>query len=341
MLAVVASLFIVLMNAGPFAISALAWGNWNDKPNWEQPNWETPEYEKPDWNSSDSGSHTKPPGKESGDKKADSPSDSGAKDGDGSGSKDQDSKTDINQDKKPYPFKDNLQYNQAKFVTNTLLFPAIKGLDRDLWDMDWKEFGKKYKEGLTKSVLKLQLGKMFSSDNALGIAGNIGLDTWSAIDHAKHVKKFLGSWNDVKSVFSTASRTGSFSTAASGSANVLNKLTKPFEFGGGIAGKAAPWLAAVSTGISGAETIMNFGNKDYNDGIASLGETLMSGAIVLSATGVGAPIAAGVAVTGGLLWAGAKVYKHHKAITNYVSTKGKKIAEGVGKAVKFVKGWFK
>lgn len=43
---------------------------------------------------------------------------------------------------------------------------------------------------------------------------------------------------------------------------------------------------------------MNFANQDYNDGIASLGEILMSGAVFLSATGV--------AVDGGLLWAGVK-----------------------------------
>lgn len=50
---------------------------------------------------------------------------------------------------------------------------------------------------------------------------------------------------------------------------------------------------------------MNFANQDYNDGIASLGEILMSGGVVLSATGV--------AVDGGLLWAGAKIYKHQKS----------------------------
>ena len=105
--------------------------------------------------------------------------------------------------------------------------------------------------------------------------------------------------------------------------------------GTGIAGKAAPWMAAISTGISGAETIMNFANGDVNNGIASLGETMMSGAVVLSATGVGAPIAAGVAVVGGLLWAGAKIYKHKDTIVRVAKDVGKGIKNGFNA----VKGW--
>jgi hypothetical protein len=243
------------------------------------------------------------------------------------------------EDPKKYPFSDDPAYQAFKLITNDMLFPAIKGLDKHtLIDIDWDRYDQNMNKSIAKGILKNQLGDMFKGDSLLSGLGNLGLDAWSGVDHAKHLSGFFNSWTNVKDALSTIRTTGgSFSGAASGSGSILSKITKPFDMGTGIAGKAAPWMAAISTGISGAETIMHFSNGDNVDGFASLGETLMSGAVVLSATGVGAPIAAGVAVAGGLLWAGAMVVKHKDTVVKAAKAVGngvKKAAKAVGDAVK-------
>ncbi len=246
----------------------------------------------------------------------------------------------------PFPYEDNPDYKAFKFIKDSMIFPAIEGLDRHtLIDIDWNRYGENYTGSLFKGILKGQLEAGFKEQSLLSAPVNLGLDVWSGVDNARHVGKFLGSWSDVKSILTSARAGGSFSTAASGaSGTFLSAATKPFNMGTGIAGKAAPWMAAISTGISGAETIMNFSNGKVNDGIASLGETLMSGAVVLSATGVGAPIAAGVAVVGGALWLGAKIYKNYDAISKAWKNRRKlwnDAKKSVSNAVNTVKSGFK
>ncbi|MBP2241756.1 hypothetical protein J2Z40_002328 [Cytobacillus eiseniae] len=232
-----------------------------------------------------------------------------------------------------FPFEDDPNYNTIKFITDSLVFPAIEGLDKHtLVDIDWDKYGQDFHSNLSQSIVKNQLGDMFKDDSLLSGIGNLGLDVWSGVDHAKHLGEFFNSWTDIKNAWSAATTGGSFSGAASNAGSFISNATKSFDMGTGIAGKAAPWMAAISTGISGAETIMNFANGNNVDGFASLGETLMSGAVVLSATGVGAPVAAGVAVVGGLLWTGAMVVKHKDTIVKAA----KKVGDGIKKAAKVV-----
>lgn len=232
----------------------------------------------------------------------------------------------------PFKFEDDPDYQAIKFITKDMLFPALQGLDRHtIMDIDWNRYGDGLSRDLAKGIVKNRLESMFKGDSALSAAGTMGLDVWSAYDNTKHISNFLTSPAEIMTAFNNARTAGtSFGSAVSGGAGFLTNATKPFNMGTGIAGKAAPWMAAISTGISGAETIMNFANGKTNDGIASLGETLMSGAVVLSATGVGAPVAAGVAVLGGVLWAGAKIYKHRESVKKI----GKSVGNGIMKATK-------
>lgn len=257
----------------------------------------------------------------------------------GSGETDQNQGDSSSEGTKKYPFSDDPAYQGLKFITNSMIFPAIKGLDKHtLIDIDWNRYEENLSKSVAKSLIKNQLGNMFDGNTLYGGLGKLGLDIWSGVDNAKHISGFFNSWTDIKSIWNTATTTGgSFSGAALGSGSFFSKITKPFDMGTGIAGKAAPWMAAISTGISGAETIMNFANGDTVDGFASLGETLMSGAVVLSATGVGAPIAAGVAIAGGVLWAGAKIVKHKDTVVKAVKAVGNGIAntaKAVGNVVK-------
>lgn len=237
---------------------------------------------------------------------------------------------------KRFEFEDNEGYKAMKFINDTLITPAIEGIDvNTIGELDWDKYGQGFHQDFSKGVLKNRLNDMFDNESYIGSVGQVGMDIWDGVEHAKHVSGFLGSFTEMKNSFILATGGGGFGAAAGGAGNILSNATRSFDMGTGIAGKAAPWMAAISTGISGAETIMNFANGDVNEGISSLGETMMSGAVVLSATGVGAPIAAGVAVVGGLLWATAKIYKHKDTIV--------KVAKDVGKGIKngfnAVKGW--
>ena len=237
---------------------------------------------------------------------------------------------------KRFEFEDNEGYNALKDINDSLITPAIEGLDvNTIGEVDWEKYDQDFQLGLAKDVLKNQLNDMFDNDSYIASVGQIGMDIWDGVEHAQHIKGFLGSSTDIRNALSLTTGGGSFSAASGGAGTFLSNATKTFDMGTGIAGKAAPWMAAISTGISGAETIMNFANGDVNDGIASLGETMMSGAVVLSATGVGAPIAAGVAIVGGLLWAGAKIYKHKDTIVRVAKDVGKGIKNGFNA----VKGW--
>lgn len=237
-----------------------------------------------------------------------------------------------------FPFEDDPAYKAIKLITNDMIFPAIKGLDKHtLIDIDWDRYDQNLNQSITKGILKNQLEGMFKDGSLISGIGNLGLDVWSGVDHAKHLSGFVNNWSSIKSAWSAAMNPTGFSGAASRAGSFISNATKSFDMGTGIAGKAAPWMAAISTGISGAETIMHFSNGKTVDGFASLGETLMSGAVVLSATGVGAPIAAGVAIAGGVLWATAKVVKHYDTIVKTAKEVGKgikKAAKAVGDAVK-------
>lgn len=91
---------------------------------------------------------------------------------------------------------------------------------------------------------------------------------------------------------------------------------------------------------------------------SNLGEILMSGAVIASASGFGAPVAAGMAAIGGGLWLIGKAIEHRKTIAkvftqpvqtakevaNTVTKAAKNVAttvkKGISNAVDTVKGWF-
>lgn len=124
-----------------------------------------------------------------------------------------------------------------------------------------------------------------------------------------------------------------------------------------LLGKFSPWMAAYDTATSGFSAIKNFAQGNFNQGFENAGHALMAGAVVLSASGVGAPVAAGVAAVGAVMWAGAKIWKHRETIgriiTNPVGavksvvntvTGAKDFVSGVANkvsgAIDTVKGWF-
>ena len=77
-------------------------------------------------------------------------------------------------------------------------------------------------------------------------------------------------------------------------------------------GKVTPWLAGISVIMSGFDAWNNFHEGNISSGFQDIGNILMSGAVILGATGAGAPVAAAVAVVGGVLWLGATVVKRQK-----------------------------
>ncbi|WP_066300885.1 hypothetical protein [Bacillus sp. FJAT-29937] len=236
-----------------------------------------------------------------------------------------------------FDFEDNENYKNFKFVLDSMVVPAVEGIDKfTLTDIDWDKYGMDYQKSLSLGLLKNQLERTFTGESFISDVGNIGLDVWSGVEHAKHIGGFVNSWTDIKAAWNAAQTGSSFSTAASSTGSILSNATKTFDMGTGIAGKAAPWMAVISTGISSAETVMHFANGNKLDGFASLGETLMSGAVVLSASGVGAPIAAGVAIVGGVLWGVSTVIKNKDKIARTAKKVGKFFKDGFNK----VKGWF-
>src|SRR5690606_21338008 len=63
-------------------------------------------------------------------------------------------------------------------------------------------------------------------------------------------------------------------------------------------GKFSPWMATTDAVNSGISAITNFVKGNAAEGFRDAGHALMAGAVILSATGAGAPVAAGVAVLG-------------------------------------------
>ncbi|GGA57484.1 hypothetical protein GCM10007416_33390 [Kroppenstedtia guangzhouensis] len=195
----------------------------------------------------------------------------------------------------------------------------------------------------------------------------MGLDGWQAVDNWKHISQFVRSPSEIRAAWQAAMQgERAFSTASNWS-QFLGNASKPLKVAGDYvarplkaAGKLAPIFAAVDVGISTAEAIENFSNNGLKsvDGWANVGEVMMSGAVVLSASGVGAPVAAGVAVVGGVIWGVSKGIKHWDTIKET----GRKVVNGVkalkddpvgttkkafkvakdkiGGAVDTVKGWF-
>nr|MDA8352519.1 hypothetical protein [Bacillota bacterium] len=205
-----------------------------------------------------------------------------------------------------------------------------------------------------------------AGNDFLGKWTTIGLDAWQSVDNAKHVGKFVRSPSEIKAAWQ-ASVAGRSVSSYSNWGRFLENASKPLKVGGDyvarplkMAGKAAPVLAAVETGISAYEAIQNFSDKGISstDGWANVGEMMMSGAVVLSASGVGAPVAAGVAVAGAAIWTVSKGIKHWNTVTDTLKMAGngvksfvkdpvkttKKAAsavkDGVSGAVDTVKGWF-
>ncbi|SDC87058.1 hypothetical protein SAMN04488112_11977 [Melghirimyces thermohalophilus] len=252
------------------------------------------------------------------------------------------------------------EYKAFKYVVKDLFLGNIGSLSEV--DFDISRFNP---QAAVIQALRGANGALAGND-FLGKWTTIGLDAWQSVDNAKHVGKFVRSPSEIKAAWQ-ASVAGRSVSSYSNWGRFLENASKPLKVGGDyvarplkMAGKAAPVLAAVETGISAYEAIQNFSDKGISstDGWANVGEMMMSGAVVLSASGVGAPVAAGVAVAGAAIWTVSKGIKHWNTVTDTLKMAGngvksfvkdpvkttKKAAsavkDGVSGAVDTVKGWF-
>lgn len=122
-------------------------------------------------------------------------------------------------------------------------------------------------------------------------------------------------------------------------------------------GKFSPWMATTDAVNSGISAITNFVKGNAAEGFRDAGHALMAGAVILSATGAGAPVAAGVAVLGAAFWVGGTIAKHWNTIRTFANNPQavinkvkntftgakdfvKSAAEKVSGAFDKVKGWF-
>lgn len=250
-------------------------------------------------------------------------------------------------------------------------FSKIAGPDWFNWPTAWKkntfnkmDWGKVGRKSFIAGVASTITGTDEAAKNA-----QLLFDSYYAYDNYSTVKGYINTTDNLKDVWNAAQASNSAANTLRSANNVKNSLTTantflqsatqlPSSITTGIAGKIAPWTAAAGIVISGAEMVTNFSNGEVNKGIANVGEMLMSGAVVAGATGFGAPVAAGLAVAGGVIWAGAKIYQHRKAIGRFfqdpvgqtvkagkaVIESTKKVAsavkDGVSKLGKTISGWF-
>ncbi|MFD1406609.1 hypothetical protein ACFQ49_00160 [Kroppenstedtia eburnea] len=188
---------------------------------------------------------------------------------------------------------------------------------------------------------------MVAGDNYIGDITKLGLDAWAGYDTYKNVRGYFESWSTIRTAFSGLRNSGFGSYSNWGNTwSAISKVNPP----GSVStmfGKLAPPLAAIDIGISSFEMGANIGHGDYAGAVGNLGSVLMSSAVIASVSGVGAPVAAGLALAGGALWLGSTIYKNWDKVVD-VGKKtveyGKKAVKGVKKAVggaiNKVKGWF-
>lgn len=262
--------------------------------------------------------------------------------GDGSGSVHEENMIGLGREIPENGSTNNFLIDASKFTLSNIVLNSVNDLSRN-WVGDWKNFdwqgaGIRDLKSLGKGAFKTVLGNI-APDNAFGDYLKFGLDAWTGYDNYKTVRNFFKSGESIKLAyqFTKGANATNWTKAGSFFSNIANNPVKSFP---GIASKVAPWTAGISGAISAVELGVNVSKGEYNKAIGNLGEVLMSGAVVAGASGVGAPVAAGLAVAGGALWLGSKIYAHRKTIGKGV----KKIAKGAAnigkKAWSAVKGFF-
>lgn len=277
----------------------------------------------------------------------------------------------------PKTYTDSPWYKAGKVVGKSMIMGSVDEFAKNAspyflnWPRDWQKTHANYtfknmdwNKVAEKSFLAALAASITGKDDGSKIA-LATLDSFTAADNYKTVQGYFktkdeikAAWNAVKTTASAKDTLRSAQGIKNGLATTgsfLNDISKaPSKLTSGIGGKIAPWTAGISLAISAGEAYSNFSKGETTKGVANIGEMLMSGAVIASATGVGAPIAAGMAVAGGLLWAGAKIYQHRHAISAFVKNPVKgikdgakavmdgasKIAKGIGNIGKAIGGWF-
>lgn len=240
------------------------------------------------------------------------------------------------------------------------------------WPKEWRknvvnqmDWGKVSRKSFIAGV-----GAMITGTDEGSKSAQLLFDTYTGYDHYTAVKGWFKPIDEIKSAWNLAKAADSASDGLRGTAafrsnlnaakSIYGSITKlPNTLTTGLGGKITPWTAGASIIISGGEMISNFSAGETAKGIANIGEMLMSGSVVAASTGFGTPIAAGMAVAGGVIWVGAKLYQHRKAIGRFLKDpikEGAKAAkaivenvknaagavkEGLSKLGGTISGWFK
>lgn len=206
-------------------------------------------------------------------------------------------------------------------------FDLIVDQDPTQWrNIDWKRLDWK---SLGFSTVKSAIGELLPDGPYWAKLYSAGSDAVDAVGKYKHVMQFLKSPSEIKTIFQAALQGGQFGSA-SGLKTFFSNIAKPLQTPAGIMGKVAPWLAVVSGVFSIFDAWNNFSEGNIASGFQDVGNILMSGAVVLAATGAGAPVAAAVAIAGGVLWLGATIVKHREVIGDFIGT----VTQATGKVVR-------
>jgi len=234
------------------------------------------------------------------------------------------------------------------------------------WPNDWKWRGLRLNQvdwgAAGWNTIRSGLGALIDEKTPNGRATGFVLDNISAASNIKDTMGYFKNRNEIQAAFRAAYGADVFSNARglngifSKTGDFLRGATKsPLSEATGFFGKVAPWTAGISGVFSGIETISNLSQHKWNDGISSLGETLMSAGVVASALpGVGTAAGAVLAGIGLGLWVGAKLWKNGpeivRAIRHPIDTAkkavygvmdvGKKIGKGIKGTFSTVAGWF-
>lgn len=228
--------------------------------------------------------------------------------------------------------------------------------------MDW---GK-----VTKNSFIASVGGLITGSDEGSRSAKLLFDVYTGYEHYENVRSWFKSSDVIKNTWNAARTANTVSDGLRDASNVKSGLqsvlsvyketTKlPDGLTTGLGGKIAPWTAGVSGVLSAGEAVSNFRAGEITDGIANVGEVLMSGSTIAASTGAGVPIAAGMAVAGGVIWAGANIWKHRKAIGRFIkdpigegkkavkaivdsaAKATKKVKNGVVKVGKKISSWFK
>jgi hypothetical protein len=216
------------------------------------------------------------------------------------------------------------------------------------WDLG--VLGKDAKKGYKYYKL---LKMYFKSPAEIKAAWNNYIRNADTVKSLRDINKLKGNVGKLKAFWSDISK----AVDVDANAKQIGKLRLFGPTAARMLGKFSPWMATYDTVTSGLGAIRNFAQGNFNQGFQDAGHALMAGAVVLSATGAGAPVAAGVAAVGAVLWAGAKIWQHRETIGRLITNPGGAIksvvntvagakdfvsgvANKVSGAIDTVKGWF-